>query len=65
MQTTEKTEKEFDVVGFVMDLEMGMLPEDAVVEGMQHLIDNGMVWNLQGAYGRLAERLIEAGLCHR
>ena len=27
-------------------------------------IDDGWVWQLQGAYGRTATALIQAGLCH-
>jgi hypothetical protein len=34
------------------------------VEAWQHLIDNGMVWKLQGFYGRNATNLINAGICH-
>ena len=33
------------------------------VEAVQHLIDTGIVWHLQGSYGRTAARLIEAGFC--
>ncbi len=29
----------------------------------QHLIDSGLVWNLQGWYGRTAMRLITHGQC--
>ena len=30
----------------------------------QSLIDSGVVWKLQGFYGRTAQSLIEAGHCH-
>lgn len=56
-------EKNFDVVGFIMDYEGGTLNEEAAIEGFQHLIDNGMAWTLQGHYGRTATALIEAGYC--
>ena len=56
--------KNFDLVGFVMDYESGQLDEDAIIEGFQHLIDDGSVWELQGSYGRMANSLIEAGCCH-
>ena len=53
----------FDRVGFVMAFEGGVLSEDEIVTGFQHLIDEGSVWTLQGFYGRTAAALIEAGLC--
>lgn len=31
----------------------------------QYLINTGIVWKLQGWYGRAATALIEAGLCTR
>lgn len=37
--------------------------EDTVLEAWQSLIDSGVVWMLQGFYGRTATRLIEQGLC--
>lgn len=37
--------------------------EDVVLEAWQSLIDSGVVWMLQGFYGRTAARLIEQGLC--
>jgi len=57
-------QNEFDIVGFVMDFESNQLSEVEVVKGFQKLIDSGMVWQLQGFYGRTANRLIEAGLCN-
>jgi hypothetical protein len=57
------TNSQFDLVSFVMDYESGELGDDAIVEGFQHMIDNGSAWQLQGHYGRTAHALIENGLC--
>lgn len=43
--------------------EEGTLGDDSTIALFQTLIDSGVVWQLQGCYGRTAERLIEAGLC--
>ena len=48
---------------FIMAYENGELDDDAIVEGFQAGIDSGLVWHLQGSYGRTAKALIEAGLC--
>jgi hypothetical protein len=53
----------FDMTSFVMDYEGGELDDEATIAGFQHLIDNGMAWQLQGHYGRTAHALIEAGYC--
>lgn len=37
--------------------------EDEVIEAWQHLIDTGLVWQLQGFYGRMASELIAHGVC--
>jgi len=55
--------KPFDQVGFIMAYEQGELDQDEMIEGFQHLIDNGLAWQLQGHYGRTAKALIEAGYC--
>ena len=33
------------------------------IAAYQYLIDTGIVWDLQGRYGRQADHLIEVGLC--
>lgn len=37
--------------------------DDEAIAAWQFLIDNGMVWKLQGFYGRTATQLIEQGIC--
>ena len=36
--------------------------EEQVIEAWQHLVDTGLVWQLQGSFGRQAESLIEQGV---
>ena len=55
---------DYDEVGAVMAYESGELDEVETIELFQHLIDSGLVWNLQGSYGRMARDLIKAGVCN-
>mgnify|MGYP006254516511 CR=1 FL=1 len=50
------------VEGFV-DIPEGVDEEHAHVQAWQYLIDTGIVWNLQGRYGRIAQDLITQGIC--
>lgn len=58
-------EDKFSLVDFVMAYESGQLSDEDTIAGFQVLIDNGVVWKLQGHYGRTANLLIEGGHCTR
>jgi hypothetical protein len=57
--------KTYDTVGQIMAYEQGELDGDEAVELFQRLLDSGLVWKLQGAYGRVATRLIKQGIIVR
>lgn len=59
----EAQANDFSTVDFIIDYEAGVLSEEEVIDGFQQLIDSGIVWSLQGSYGRTAATLIDAGLC--
>ena len=47
----------------IIAFEQGDLDEDGIIQLFQELIDSGLVWQLQGSYGRMANALIENGYC--
>jgi len=51
-----------NVAAKIVNFEMGQLTELESVELIAELIKDGVVWQLQGMYGRMAKRLIEAGV---
>jgi hypothetical protein len=53
--------KPYDQVGAIMAYEDGSLDGEAAVELFQNLLDTGLVWKLQGHYGRVAEALLRSG----
>jgi hypothetical protein len=53
--------KPFDLVGNIVAFESGELSGDGVLALFSHLVKTGLVWTLQGSYGRSAESLIENG----
>ena len=40
-----------------------IIETDDIVAAYQFLIDNGIIWVMQGTYGRMAEYLIDYGIC--
>ena len=62
VSNTEKT-TQFNQVDSIIAFEQGELDQEQVVELFQYLINTGLVWQLQGFYGRTARDLIENGLC--
>lgn len=53
-----------DTLDFILAFESGDVTDKELIEGFQALIDDGIVWTLQGFYGRTACSLIDEGLCH-
>ena len=47
----------------IIDYENGEMDEDRAIEFFQGMINSGVVWQLQGAYGRTAMMLIENDMC--
>lgn len=61
---TVKKNPTYDVTGNIIAYESGELNDEQTIDLFQHLVDNGMAWQLQGSYGRTANDLLEAGLIH-
>lgn len=61
MKTIEK-KKPFPLASQIIAYESGELDENEVIELFQYMVNLGVVWSLQGSYGRTAKALIEAGL---
>jgi len=55
-------EGQFELAG--VELENAEEAEALIIEAYQTLIDSGLVWQLQGYFGRRAQQLIDEGICH-
>lgn len=49
----------------IIDYEAGLMNDEEIVSMFQELINSGTVWDLQAYYGRLANTLIDAEICHK
>jgi hypothetical protein len=47
----------------VLTIELDDAPETDQIAAWQYLIDTGVVWQMQGIYGRTASLLIQEGIC--
>jgi hypothetical protein len=47
-------------VGKIIEYESGEMDDAHMIAFFQEMIDDGSVWQLQGHYGRTAQRLIDA-----
>ena len=54
-----------DHIDKIIAYEQGELSRDETIEFFQELVDSGLVWTLQGHYGRTAQHLIDAGYIHQ
>jgi hypothetical protein len=51
-----------DQISKIMAYESGDLDDDGIVDLFQELLNSGLVWQLQGHYGRTAMALLNQGL---
>lgn len=51
-----------NLTDLIIEYEAGEMPMERLVPFFQYLVDTGMVSELQGAYGRAAQALIDGGL---
>ncbi len=50
-----------NVLGTLIQYEEGELDDTETLDLFQELVNTGIVWELQGSYGRTAQALLEAG----
>jgi hypothetical protein len=51
------------IIDQIVRYENGEMDEQETLELFDELIATGLAWTLQGCYGRMAQSLIERGLC--
>lgn len=61
MRIRDQFNPENDLTGALMAYENGELDQTDTETLFQYLVDTGLVWSLQGSYGRTATALLNAG----
>lgn len=59
---SQRAYRAFDQLGQMVRYEQGELDESETITLFQELVNSGLVWQLQGSYGRMAHLLIRDGL---
>lgn len=52
----------FDLIDQILSYEKGELSTEKVIELFQYLLDTGIIWRLQGHYGRTATEMLKSRL---
>lgn len=55
----------YELTNSIIDYEMGNLDDAETLRLFSELVKNGMVWSLQGHYGRSASAMIQDGWLER
>lgn len=63
MADKEEVDRRRGLVADIMAWESGEMSQEDEITFFQWMIDDGMVWGLQGYYGRHAAHLLETGQC--
>ena len=58
-------ELHYELTNNIIKYEQDELDEEQTIKLFQNLIDSGMVWELQGHYGRTAMHMLDNGYCVR
>jgi hypothetical protein len=54
-----------DITDKILQFENGEMDDSELIDFFQEITDSGLVWKLQGSYGRLAHHLLEEGRIHK
>ena len=60
---SKMSELHYNLTSQIIKYEEDGLDEEQTIELFQQLIDTGMVWELQGHYGRTAMYMLDNGYC--
>ena len=52
------------ILNKIVKYEAGLMRDQEFFQFFQQLINSGVAWKLQGHYGRVAQNLIEEGICN-